>query len=70
MIPPVDPDVVLAQIVHTCKKEAPELPDSVIASAALLQADRRLAPASPVSWHQNLTYSPPAARTHRRRRTA
>ena len=36
MIPPVDPDVVLAEIVHACKKEAPELPDSVIASAALL----------------------------------
>lgn len=34
--PPVDPDVALAQIVHACRKEAPELPDSVIASAALL----------------------------------
>lgn len=35
-MPPVDPDVALAGIIHACRKEAPELPDSVIASAALL----------------------------------
>lgn len=34
--PSVDPDVALAGIVHACRKAAPELPDSVIASAALL----------------------------------